>query len=82
MSLYTLGILAGLTAPLRIETNPQALLWLLPVTAAIAVVYKATKMNEITARSFTREVVILFCSIAVVVIIIGASLCGLARLLT
>jgi len=75
-------ILAGFTAPMQIETNPQSMLWLLPLTAAIAIVYKATKMTTITARGFAKEAVVLFCSMVVVVVLIALFFCGLAWLVT
>jgi hypothetical protein len=54
---------ASLTAPEDIGTTPQSMLWLLPLAVAVAVVYKATKMPEITAGSFLKETAALFGSI-------------------
>ena len=40
-------VMASFTAPEEIGTNPQSLLMLLPLVAAIAVVYQATKLPTI-----------------------------------
>lgn len=56
-------VMANFTVPEEIGTNPQSLLLLLPIAAAIAVVYKATKLPTISVGSFLKESVVLFCSI-------------------
>jgi hypothetical protein len=61
--------IASLTAPEGIGMSPQLMLWLLPLSAAIAVVYKATKLPEITAVSFLKESAALFGSIILFVVI-------------
>jgi len=82
MIFTVLSVLADFTAPLRITTTPQSLLWLLPLTAAVTVVYKATKMQKITAAAFIKEVVVLFVSIVVVLIAVAMSLHFLNWLIT
>ena len=57
--------LASLTVPMVINTNAWSMLWLLPLVAAISIVYKATKLTTITAKKFVKEVLILFGSIVV-----------------
>ena len=57
--------MATFTAPEYIGTNPQSMLWLLPLTVAIAVVYKATKVPNIKAVDFIKESALLFGSIIV-----------------
>lgn len=74
-------ILAGFTAPEQIGTNPHSTLWLLPLAAAIAIVYKATKTPTIEVRSFLKEVAILFCSIVVVLALFALALYALAWLI-
>ena len=81
MSLMTFFVIANFIAPENIGTNPKAMLWLLPLTAAIAIVYKVTKMPTITAGSFIKEVVILFGSIIVFIILIAFALFALAWLI-
>jgi len=61
--------IASLTAPEEIRMSPQSMLWLLPLSAAIAVVYKATKLPKITAVSFLKESAVLFGSIILFVVI-------------
>ncbi len=70
------------TAPEEIGANPQSMLWLLPLSAAIAIVYKATKLPTITARNFIKEAAILFGSIIVFIIITALALYTLAWLIT
>ncbi|MHC4073422.1 MAG: hypothetical protein ACYTGS_15535 [Planctomycetota bacterium] len=59
--LYT----ATFIAPEQVRTNPTMMLWVLPLAASISVVYKATKLPEITARKFIKESAVLFGSIVV-----------------
>lgn len=75
-------IMASFTVPEKIGSNPQAMIWLLPLAAAIAVVYKATKIPTITAGNFIKEVVILFGSIVVFIIAVALFLYALAWLIT
>jgi hypothetical protein len=75
-------ILATFATPERIGTNPSSILWLLPLAASIAIVYKATKLPTITAGNFVKEVVILFGSIVVFIIITALVLYSLAWLTT
>jgi hypothetical protein len=70
----TAWLLAAFTAPEDIKMNPQSVLWMLPLAAAVAIVYKATKLPEITARHFLRESALLFASIVVFIIAASAVL--------
>ena len=65
-------VLAGFMAPVHISATANALLLALPLLAVIATVYKATKLDEIKLVSFVREVVILFGSILVFMILTAA----------
>jgi hypothetical protein len=69
-------------APENIRTTPGSLLWVLPLTASIAVVYKATKLPRITAANFIKETVTLLGSIVVFIIISMFVLHALAWLIT
>jgi hypothetical protein len=82
MSRIAICIMASFTAPEKIGTTPQAMLWLLPLAAAIAVIYKATKLPTITAGKFVKEAAILFGSIVVFIIITALALHALAFLIT
>lgn len=65
MSITYSLVLATFTIPEKITTDPQSMLWLLPLVAAIAIVYKATKLPEIKIVNFLKESVVLFGSIVV-----------------
>jgi hypothetical protein len=73
-------VMANFTAPEAIGTTAQSLLLLLPVVAAIAVVYKATKVPTISAGNFLKESVVLFCSIVVFMVVTALVLSGVAWL--
>ncbi|MHC4158509.1 MAG: hypothetical protein ACYSSO_05455 [Planctomycetota bacterium] len=75
-------VTATFTAPEQIGAEPQSILWLLPLVAAIAVTYKATKLPTITARIFIKEAAILFASIAAFIIITILTLYALMWLIT
>jgi hypothetical protein len=82
MSITDFVITATYTAPEEIGTDPSSILWLLPLAAAIAVVYKVTKLQTITAVKFIRETVILFGSIVVFITITALVLYAFAVLFT
>jgi len=65
MATILLLLLGTFTTPEKIGTTPQSMLWLLPLAASIAVVYKATKVPKIILRSFLKETVVLFGSIII-----------------
>jgi len=69
MTNVTVFIMAAFTSPENIGTDPKSMLWLLPITTAVAVVYKATKLQTITWKNFIKEVTTLIGSIAVFLII-------------
>jgi hypothetical protein len=72
------GMLASFTQPEFIGTTPQSMLWMLPLTAAIATVYKATKVNSIDPKRFAKETSLLFGSIAVFMGLAAVILCAVA----
>ena len=74
--------MASFTAPEQIGTNPRSMLWLLPLAAVIAVVYKTTKLPTLTVGVFLKEVAALFGSIIVFIIITALALHALAWLVT
>jgi len=75
-------VTATFTAPQEIGVNPQSMLWLLPLVAAISVVYKATKLPKITAGVFLKEVGALFGSIVVFILVTALVLYAMAWLIT
>jgi hypothetical protein len=66
--------LAGFMAPVHIGTTPLAFLLALPLIAVIAVVYKATKLEEIKFGPFVWQVFLLFCSIVVFMVLTAIAL--------
>ncbi len=59
------ALLAGLfTSPIHIGTDPASMLWMFPLLAAIAIIYKATKMRVLMWKRFIREVGILFVTLS------------------
>jgi len=82
MSIINSLIIANFTVPEKIDVNPQSILWLLPLVAAIAIVYKVTKTPKIKASSFLKEVVILFGSIVIFMAVTAIVLCAVAWLST
>jgi len=75
-------VMASITIPERIGTDPQSILWLLPLTAAIVIVYKATKLPTITLGTFVKETAILLGSIAIFIALIALALFALAWLIS
>ncbi len=75
-------VLATFTSPQQIGTNPQEVLWILPLVAAIAIVYKAAKLPTIKFGNFIKESVTLFGSIIVFIIIIALCLYAFTWLAT
>jgi len=75
-------VIATFTVPERIGVDPKSMLWLLPLVAAIAVVYKATKLPKIKPLYFLKESVILFGSIVVFMAVTALVLCILAWIIT
>ena len=69
MNLAASALLASFTTPIQIDTTPASLLWVVPLVAAIAVVYKATKVHQIRARRFIYETAVLFGSIVVFIVV-------------
>jgi hypothetical protein len=60
MSALLYGILASFTQPENIATSPAFMLWMFPLLAAIAVIYKTTKLRALLTKVFLRETLVLF----------------------
>lgn len=75
-------VLGSFTTPMRIGTDPSAMLWLLPLVVTIAVVYKATKVDKVHLWSFTKESAVLFGSILVFIVVAAMILYGVAWIVT
>ena len=57
-------VLAAVTAPIEIGTTPSSMLWMFPLLAAIALVYKATKMRVLFTKKYLLESLLLFLSVS------------------
>lgn len=57
-------MLAAFGAPLPINTDPWAMLWMFPLLAAITVIYKTTKMRVFRWKRFIRESLVLFLTVS------------------
>ena len=82
MSTIAAFVLATFTTPENIGVTPKSILWLLPLVAAISVVYKTTKLPKIRFVHFVKESVILFGSIVVFMAITALVLVAFAWLIT
>jgi hypothetical protein len=74
-------VMATFTEPEIFGPSPQSMLWLLPLVAAIAVIYKATKLPVIKAGNFIKESAILFASIVAFIVLAALALHALAWLI-
>ncbi|MBN1125050.1 MAG: hypothetical protein JXA82_08580 [Sedimentisphaerales bacterium] len=71
MSPEIVSILAGFMAPIEIHTDWRSMLWMFPLLASIAIIYKATKMRVLFWKRFVREVVVLFLTVSLFMIAVG-----------
>jgi hypothetical protein len=69
-------------APQEIGTTRQSLLLLLPIVASIAVIYKATKVPQMSFGNFIKETLILFLSIMAFLLFIAMILAAIAYFVT
>jgi len=75
-------MLASFTAPIYIGTDHLSMLWMFPVLAAIALVYKATKMRVLFTKKYLLESLLLFLSVSGFMILAIAVLNLLSWLMT
>ena len=82
MTTELFSILATFTAPETIGTTPASMLWMFPLLASIAIIYKATKMRVIFLGRFFRGVAILFATISVFMILTAIALYFIVQYVT
>ena len=75
-------IIASFTEPIDVLTNPQSMLWMLPLALTISVVYKATKLPRISAWALIRESLLACGSIIAVMVVAAVILHGFAWFFT
>ncbi len=66
--------------PINIPTTPASLLWAVPVSLGIAVVYKAVKLENFTWPLFAREVTLLVLTIIGALILTAICLFAIAKI--
>ena len=77
-----INILASFTSPLEIGTDPASILWMFPLLASVAIIYKATRMKVIFPLKFIKDVLVLFITMSVLMILAGLTLYLLVAILT
>ncbi|MBM4024927.1 MAG: hypothetical protein FJ280_05900 [Planctomycetes bacterium] len=82
MMVFLASLLGSFTTPMKIGTDPLSMLWLLPLVASIAVVYKATKVHSIRSWPFAKESAVLFGSIVVFIVVAAVILFGITWIVT
>ena len=82
MSSGAFELLASFTTPIEIGTDPVSMLWMFPLLAAVALIYKAVKLRVMFMDKYFKEVFILFVSISIFIIFIGIALHALVYFLT
>jgi hypothetical protein len=82
MSMIAAFVMATFTTPENVGVTPKSMLWLLPLVAAISVVYKTTKLPTIKPANFLKETVILGSVVVFIYAFIALVLCVLAWVIT
>jgi hypothetical protein len=82
MMAFAATLLGSFTTPMQVNTDPASMLWLLPLVASIAVVYKATKVHRIQSWPFAKESAVLFGSIVVFITVAAIVLYGITWIVT
>jgi hypothetical protein len=75
-------ITAAFTAPENLGTDPKSIMLMFPLLASIAIIYKVTKTRIIFPLKFTKDVLSLFVTICVVMILAAVALQAITWLLT
>lgn len=76
------NIVAAFTVPEYIGVEPKTMLWMFPLLASIAIVYKATKLRVMFLGKFFKEAAILFCTLSLFMILLGFALHIVVRIIT
>ncbi len=82
MSSGVFELLASFTTPIEIGTDPASMLWMFPLLAAVALIYKAVKLRVMFMGKYFKEVFILFVSISIFIVIIGVTLHAVVYFMT
>jgi hypothetical protein len=76
------SVVATFTTPENIKMDVYSLLWVFPLLASVAIIYKATKLRVIFLRRFFRQAGILFCTLSVVMVLVAVILHIIVWILT
>lgn len=74
--------LGSLTSPIDIGTDAMSMLWMFPVLAGVALIYKAVKLRVMFMGKYFREVFILFVSISIFIMLVGVAMHVLVHFMT
>lgn len=74
--------LGSFTGPIDIGTDAASMLWMFPILAGVALIYKAVKMRVMFMGKYFKEVIILFLSISIFIVMIGVALHVLVYFMT
>jgi len=74
--------LASFTKPLEIGTTPASMLWMFPLLASIAIIYKTTKLRVLRWKIFFLETILLFAFLSGFMILAAAVLNLLVWMIT
>ena len=67
-------IVASFTSPVHVGSGPGSLFWIIPLIFSFSVVYKVTKLKDVSFKSLSKEVLLLFGSIIGFVILAAVGL--------
>lgn len=73
-------MLASFTSPVSIGSTAAAMLWALPLLAVISIVYKAIKLDDIKPADFVKQVILLFGSILVFMLLTAVIIFGIMKI--
>lgn len=76
------NIAATFTVPEQIGVDPKTMLWMFPLLASIALIYKATKLRVMFLGKFFKEAAILFCTLSLFMVLLGIALHIVVKVLT
>ncbi len=81
MIMHYANLMASFTVPFETGNGPMSLLWILPLLAAVAIVWKTLKVPSSAGSKLTREIAILFATLIVCYAGIAVALYIISRLI-
>ena len=74
--------LGSFTSPVNIGTDALSMLWMFPILAGVALIYKAVKLRVMFMGKYFREVSVLFLSISIFIVLVGVAMHVLVHFMT